>query len=250
MRTKTMLLSALLGTIGSVSVMAQTNVYSLNAVGYINVTCPVGFSIISCPLVASPDNTLNTVMNNGAGGYNGALDGCEVFFWQPSIANFSDDSAKPIGSNPKSQTVNTNGWALNGTNVLAPGVACWFENNTTSPITLTFVGQVPSTVTNTLGAGFSLVGAGIPMSGDLVTNSLANLTNYNLLDQVYVYVPAITNFATYSSGSGKAYGNGYNGNWTANGDPTVPSVGEGFWYENNSTPTTNVVWVESYSVSQ
>ena len=50
MRTKTMLLSALLGTLGSVSLMAQsTNVYSLNAVGYINVTVQPGFNIVSCP---------------------------------------------------------------------------------------------------------------------------------------------------------------------------------------------------------
>jgi hypothetical protein len=250
MRTKTILLSALLGAIGSVSVMAQTNVYSLNAVGYINVTCPVGFSIVSCPLTTSPDNTLNTVMNNGAGGYNGSLNGCEVYFWQPSTAGFSTDAAEAVGTGSKGTTANTNGWTHNGTNVLSPGAACWFQNNTLNPLTLTFVGQVPSTVTNTLGAGFSLVGAGIPMSGDLASNTLANLTNYNIGDQVYVWVPASNGFNTYSSASGKAAGFGYQGQWTSTGDPIVTNVGEGFWYENNSSPVTSVVWTESYSVSQ
>ena len=48
MRTKTMLLSALLGGLGSVSLMAQsTNVYSLNAVGYINITVQNPATILS-----------------------------------------------------------------------------------------------------------------------------------------------------------------------------------------------------------
>ncbi len=67
-----MLLSALLGTLGSVSLMAQsTNVYSLNAVGYINVTIDPGYNIISCPLIASPDNTINTLLTNGTGQFKG-----------------------------------------------------------------------------------------------------------------------------------------------------------------------------------
>jgi hypothetical protein len=247
MRTKTVLLTALLGALGSVSVHAQ-NVYSLNAVGYINVTCPVGFSIISCPLIGSPDNTMNTVLNNGAGGYNGALNGDIVYFWQPSILNFSEDLGKPVGTNPKSQTPNTNGWGANGTNILGPGVGAWFQNNSNTAITLTFVGQVPSAVTNTLGTGFSLVGIGIPTSGDVASNTLANLTNYNIGDQVYVYHPEITNFDTYTSVSptSKAGGHGYGGDWLSAGDPIVPNVGEGFWYDAYAT----IQWVENYSVAQ
>src|ERR1700689_2846186 len=91
MRTKTLLLSALLGSLGSVSLMAQsTNVYSLNAVGYINVTIPTGFSIISCPLVAAPDNTLNTLLNPS----NGVFKGVKFYPWNTSAGSYgTSDSA-------------------------------------------------------------------------------------------------------------------------------------------------------------
>jgi len=54
MRTKTLLLSGVVAALTSASLMAQ--VYSLNAVGYINVTIPPGFSIVA--------NQLNTTNNN------------------------------------------------------------------------------------------------------------------------------------------------------------------------------------------
>jgi len=178
-----MLLSALLGALGSVSVMAQNNVYSLNAVGYINVTVQPGFNIISCPLITSPDNTVGTVLNNASG----ALTGCDVYFWSPANG-YSEDVAKAIGG--KFGTTNANGWSFGGTNVLAPGVACWFLNAGSANIVLTFVGTVPTgPITNALSPGFNLVSSAVPMSGDLASNSISALTNYNIGDDVYVYDP-------------------------------------------------------------
>ena len=55
MRTKTLILSAVAGFIGCAAALADTNVYSLNAVGYINVTCQPGFTMIA--------NQLNTTNN-------------------------------------------------------------------------------------------------------------------------------------------------------------------------------------------
>jgi hypothetical protein len=47
MRTKTMLLSALLGSLGSLSLMAQsTNVYSLKEVGYIKIKSKHGIKTL------------------------------------------------------------------------------------------------------------------------------------------------------------------------------------------------------------
>jgi hypothetical protein len=253
MRTKTMILSALLGALGSVSVMAQTNVYSLNAVGYINITIYPGFNIISCPLIASPDNTINSLLNNGQGQYTGTT----LDFFSP-ITGPTYDSALPIGV--KGGTSNTNGWVNNGTNVIAPGVACWFDSTFKTNITVTFVGTVPTgPITNALYTGYNLVSSVVPASGDIITNSIMGLTNYNLFDTVFTFNPGATPAnVTYQSGSGKGYGgNGYNqatgvvgstGNWNANGDPILPFVGGGFFYENNSAGT--VQWVENYSVSQ
>jgi hypothetical protein len=250
MRTKTMLLSALLGALGSVSVMAQSNVYSLNAVGYINVTNYPGLNMVSCPLITSPDNTVGTVFNNS----NGALTGSVVFFYSPSTG-YSYDTALPTTG--KGSTTNANGWNSDGTNILSPGVCCWFENNSASTgsdvasnIVITFVGTVPTgPITNSLYTGLNLVSTVVPASGDIVTNSLMNLTNYNVGDTVYTYNQSVAgDYTTYQSGSGKGYSAGYNGNWTSVGDPILPWVGAGFFYQNNGSPT--VQWVENYSVAQ
>jgi len=253
-----MILSALLGALGSVSVMAQANVYSLNAVGYINITCYPGFNLISCPLIASPDNTINSVLNNG----DGHLTGTTLYFFSPITGPTSDSAENTSG---KPSTSNTNGWVQNGTNVLAPGVACWFQNGSTTNRVITFVGTVPTgPVTNTLYTGFNLVSSIVPASGDIITNSLMNLTNYNLGaagkggDQVFTFDQANTPInVAYQCGTGKGFGgNGYNqatgvvgstGNWNANGDPILPDVGGGFTYENSGA---NISWVENYSVSQ
>jgi len=251
MRTKTLLLSALLGSLGSVSVMAQTNVYSLNAVGYINVTCPVGFNIVSCPLIDG-DNTVGTVLNNASG----ALTGCDVYFWAPG-SGYSEDSARTVGTT-RNDTTNVNGWLGNGTNVATPGVGFWFENNTSSTLTLTFVGTVPTgAITNPLVYGFNLVGSVVPLpaGADLVSNTLSSFTNYNYGDVVYTYDPtqppatAYTEFASALPGTRGTITNSYKDSWRAPGDPIVPNVGQGFWYENNTAATT-VNWVEDYNVGQ
>jgi hypothetical protein len=245
-----MLLSALLGALGSVVVMAQTEVDSVNAAGYIAVTVIPGFNIVTCPLITSPDNTIGTILNNA----NGALTGSDVYFWFPTAnpAGYVQDSARNVGTS-KGETVNTNGWFNNGTNVAAPGTAFWFENNTNVNLTLTFVGMVPtSPTTNSLISGFNLVGSVIPMSGDLCSNSISALTNFSVGDVVYTFdatnIPIYTAYISVSP-SYKAGRSGYGGLWTLAGDPIIPNFGQGFWYE-NGTPGFTLEWVENYSVSQ
>jgi hypothetical protein len=133
---------------------------------------------------------------------------------------------------------------------LAPGIACWFLNSASSNVTVTFVGTVPSgTITNTLLTGFNLVGSVIPTSGDVVTNTLSGLTNYNIGDDVYMFNPVSQSFAEYVSSKRGTVG--YNNNWSATssgvGDPVTSAVYEGFFYLNTGA---TVNWVESYSVSQ
>jgi hypothetical protein len=244
MRTKTKVLSALLGVLGTASVMAQsTNVYSLNAVGYINVTVVPGFNIVSCPLISSPDNTVGTVFNNSSG----YLTGADVYFFNPATGQYPEDSALNVGSG-RGLTPNTNGWENGGTNVLNPGVACFFQNNSSTNITFTFVGTVPQgSLTNILTPGFNLVGSAVPTSGDLITNSITMLTNYNIGDDVYTYNPTTAQYPEYSAVSGvRSGGTGYNDNWLG-GDPIITNVGSGFFYQNNSNAP--VVWVENFSVN-
>jgi hypothetical protein len=221
MRTKTILLSGLLGALGSISVHAQ-NVYSLNAVGYINVTALPGFNIISCPLIASPDNTLNTVLNNT----NGAYKKDQVWAWSPSSGYLEE-----LGSGV--------GWSAGGHTTLNPGQAVWFNNTASTNITITFVGTVPSTNTTTIApAAFNLISTAIPASGDIVTNSLMLFTNGVKKDQVWTWNPTNQTYNpdTIASATG----------WPG-GDPVEMYVGGGFWYLNNQA--TNNYWVQSYSVN-
>src|SRR5258707_9446070 len=55
MKTKTLLLTAALAAAGAASAMAQ-NVYSVNAVGYINKSVQSGFSLLSNPFVVSNES--------------------------------------------------------------------------------------------------------------------------------------------------------------------------------------------------
>src|SRR4051812_16300088 len=61
MRTKTLLLSAVALAAGLLSSQAQSNVYSVNVVGYANITLQPGYNLISCPLLNS-NNDVNTVL--------------------------------------------------------------------------------------------------------------------------------------------------------------------------------------------
>jgi hypothetical protein len=250
MRTKTLLLSALLGALGSVSVHAQ-NVYSLNAVGYINVVLYPGFNMVSVPLITSPDNTIGTVLNNGTNAPV-SLTGDNVYFYSPATGLYTEDTAANVGT-LRGETTNANGWSAGGTLLASPGVGFWFQNRGTSPITNTFVGTVPSgPITNTLVSGFNLVGSVVPVSGDIVSNTISAFTNYNIGDDIYTFDPTqlpANQYTEYSivPSTGRGSGVGYNHNWLP-GDAIVPNVGEGFWYENKVGTT--VEWVENYSVSQ
>ena len=58
MRTKTLLLTAIVGALGFTA--AQAQVYSVNAVGYVNKSIPSGFSIVANPL-NNGDNKVSDV---------------------------------------------------------------------------------------------------------------------------------------------------------------------------------------------
>src|SRR5713226_3736027 len=60
MRTKTLLLTAALSAAGALTSMAQ--VYSVNIVGYINLSIPAGFSMMANQLNNSVDNKVTTLL--------------------------------------------------------------------------------------------------------------------------------------------------------------------------------------------
>jgi len=226
-----MLLSALLGAVGCVSALAQTNVYSANAVGYVNVTLYPGFNLVTDPLIATPNNAISNLLVNT----NGQYKGWTVFFYNPLNATpYSFDSGI------KSAWANGGG----GTETINPGQAVWINNPSNTTYSITFVGTVPTSVTTPLyHNAFNLVGSAIPASGDMVTNSLMLFSNATKGDSVFTYNPTLgTPYTLYS-----ATGKGITTNW-ASGNPQIPWVGAGLWYENSAG--TNNQWVQNYSVSQ
>jgi hypothetical protein len=143
--------------------------------------------------------------------------------------------------------VNASGWSGGGLTTLNPGEAAWFYNPSTSNMTATFVGTVVTgSATNTLIPGYNMVGSIVPVSGDIVTNSISSLTNVSLHDFVYQYDP-IAGYGNKDAVVRSGIGSGYNNEWTG-GDPIVPNVYDGFWYFNAASTNNN--WVENYSVGQ
>jgi len=123
MRTKTLLLTAALAAAGALSSMAQSNVYSLNIVGYVNLTLTNGFNAVANPL----DSGSNTIQNvfatnlpNGSVVYKFSGGGFNTFYTF-ARGSWSGDASLSPGESvmvlvPSTTTVTTVGTVLQGTN--------------------------------------------------------------------------------------------------------------------------------------
>jgi hypothetical protein len=238
MRTKTLILSGLLAALSGASALAQ--VYSLNAVGYINVNVPTGFSIIADQLYMtnqatsqSMDAVFGPTLLNGENG-NTAPDpyvGCILFpyynggFGTPLIVE--QTSAAPFWSSvPEATSTSFN-----------PGQAA-FIYNPGSAFTMTFVGQVPQgTVTNTMIQGFNLVASIIPQTGAVDTD-LGIVPGAN--DIVFNYISGGYTTANIWEviGASQFWGLGFS--------PTN-TVGTGmFYYSASATPNN---WIRTFNIN-
>jgi hypothetical protein len=142
--------------------MAQ-NVYSLNVVGYVNVTLPPQqFTCLANPLDASLGGTVangNDITNL----FQGANGGDSVSIWIPSAIDYS--------TTIPSYSTRTKTWSAN--HALPPGQALLYFNKGAAAEVITFTGQVPQGTYNvgTLpGSAFSMLGSPVPIGGD-PTNS-------------------------------------------------------------------------------
>jgi hypothetical protein len=110
---------------------ASAQVYSANAVGYVNMTVPAGLSIIANPLNGSPDNSLNTVLFLTDGDI-----GATIFRFDTGTQAFGD-AIQWGGTFLGWLTANPDpDWV-----VLAPGEAFFIQ--TIVPASVTWVGEVP-----------------------------------------------------------------------------------------------------------
>jgi hypothetical protein len=240
MRTKIALLSAALVAAGVASSMAQSNVYSLNIVGYVNVPVTANnFYLLSNPFDTGNGNSVSNVMSSLlSDSFN--QDGSSLYTFDP-VAGYSSEGFNYGGS------AGTGYW-YPGTTTLAPGKGFWFQPQDNQ--TITFTGSVVLNSTNTLAGNgnveLSLVGSAYPASTNLVglgMNWLANNNGFNQDgDGIYRWNPATQSFMTEYSFN---YGNGWSGP-TGDVNGPVLNVAEGFFYVNaNGTDQ----WVQNFTVN-
>lgn len=210
MKAKALLAAGLMMAASAASSLAQT-VYSVNAVGFVNLEFPPGFSIASNPL----DGATNTVV---------ALfpattpNGSTVFKFNPATGGFT------------SSTFFFGTWD-DPTMTLVPGEGFFFRNTAATTFTNTFVGNVKQgTLVTPLAAGFTLVSSQVPQSGLASTDLGLPIGNG---DTVFLfrnnnYVSSTFFFGTWDSG-----------------EPVI-NVGEGFFTRRSSSGN----WTRTFSVNQ
>lgn len=221
MRTKSLLAAAAIVAAGLASSLAQSNVYSLNVVGYVNRATPDGqFVLLSNPL-DSGSNTLNGILPNSA------LD-ATVFKWDFAGQNLDAVSSTKIPG----------GWSPDL--AIAPGEAFFYVS--VGDTTNTFVGQVRQgalTLPIVGGGSFNAIGSLAPVGGTL--NSLLN--NPAADDTIFPWLAAPgggdldPQTSTYVIDANPALNS-----WT----PNLPvNVADGFFYV---LAGGNTNWVKNFTV--
>jgi len=155
MRTKTILLSAAVITAGLLSSSAQSNVYSVNIVGYVNTPLTAG-AALKYTLVANPLN--NDVSNAYSNLFNVLPANSQVLKWTGSA--YSTATRTSFGT----------GWSPAGAEntTLSPGEGAFIRLPAgAAPVTNTFVGQFAGagSYTNPLPTGYTLKGSIVPVAG-------------------------------------------------------------------------------------
>jgi hypothetical protein len=222
MRTKALLLAAAVMAVGASTLTAQ--VYSANAVGYVNLSLPTGFSIIANPL-DNTNNELNTLLA-------GAPVGTRVYRFDAPTQNYISSSKIPPG------------WAPNLT--FDPGEGFFID--VAAPLNVTFVGEVPQGNLNnplTGGNAFQIKSSQVPQALPLGRPSAVNPTlefPAAAGDRVYTF-DNLTGYTSYTYNANPILGwLGPNNN---GGDgPTIP-VASGFFLQRAGTTD----WARTFSVN-
>jgi hypothetical protein len=210
MRTQLILTTAVLGVAGSLGASAQ--VYSVNAVGYINLTIPAKSYALAANQLKAGGNTAKEVIPT-------APDGTIIFRYAGAagfVANAYDFGA----------------WTLPDMK-LDPGTGFFLQNNGAAPLTVTFVGEVPQgSLSTSLAAGLNLVASQVPQEGKLVTDLAFTAGEGDIVYQWDAATQGYKNPNTFDFGA-----------WTG-GEPTI-KVGEGFFVQKAAAGS----WNRTFSVN-
>jgi hypothetical protein len=216
--------------------MAQ--VYSVNAVGYVNLTLKNKYNLICNPLNGT-NNNLNTIIPV-------APEGAQALRFSTSGQTFSSiDTYIVVVDDPS-----LNGWynasEQKTTNAFNPGEA-FFLYNPGPQTTITFVGEVPqgTVLSNSIAPRYGFYSSIVPQSVGLDTISFPRVggmqyTSWNPTSQAY------QNTLTYVVVEDSPPDSGWYTAAEVKTDPT-PAVGEGFLIYNPLLTASS--WVRSFSVN-
>jgi len=212
MRTKTLLCLAALTAAGVATSMAQSNVYSLNVVGYVNIPMAANQQVMIANQLNTTNNTIGSLIPNGP-------PGAQLFKYNGGYTAYAFDDVDLV-------------WLPNGNATLAPGEGCFFK----SPVatTLTFVGEViQGSTTNILPINLQAMRSSIvPQQGKITTDLLLP---GEAGDQLFRYAGGFSAFAF----------DDVDLVWLPS-EPTI-NVGEAFFYKKAST-STNSKWIRNFTV--
>jgi hypothetical protein len=215
MRTKTLLLTAAVCAAGIATSKAQ--VYSVNAVGYVNTPLVKGYNMISNPLnnTATDGNTIGKLFASLPGG-------SVIYYFDAATAKYV--SAQVDEFTPGEVT------GPAASIVLAPGNGVFVGSPTAG--TITFVGEVPQgTLSNPIPQGFSIKASQVPQAGTVtalgLTAPVDGTVIYNFDESTQTYKSF-----TYEFGA-----------WSA--EPSL-QVGEAVFFSSPSATT----WSRTFSVNQ
>lgn len=207
MRTKALLGLAALA-VSAATCVAQSNVYSLNIVGYVNVDITNGFNFINLPLKPSDGNyniTNTIVMPAGA-------DGASLFKWTGTAYS----STIPTW-------VDGMGWYTEQAISIGLGESFFIDSPVTGKIT--FVGEVQTgAIANTIPAGMTPLGNKVP-----ATEAWPGKTVGNDGDTIFVWNKAQKRWD--STLWGFVAGEGWFDGTAFSGGPVL-APGQGVFYQN------------------
>jgi len=206
-------------SVASIATAVAQTVYSVNAVGYVNVTVPAGkFALLANPL-NQPTNSVAAVLP-------GVPSGTIVYIFNAAGA-FDQATARAGGV-----------WTGTGAaDMLNPGAGFFVKNAGATDMTITFVGEVPqgTNLTVNIAAGFSLIGSIVPQVGGLETVLGFPAANG---DKAYLFDNTAQTYTTYTRRGV--------GVWTGgSGEPSL-AVAQGIFYQAAAATT----WTRSFSVNQ
>lgn len=248
MRTKTLLITAALSAAGALTSMAQTNVYSVNVVGYINLTAPPGFSLLANQLDVDGTNKIGAVLNNANANPVG-IDGIQLLRFKNN--NYTIDAYDGTGN-----AVGFVGWYDNGTgnpstNTIGPGSGFFLYNPYNTNIILTLTGNVKQgTNSIPIPAGFSLNSTVAPQAVVLDTTPTNNFPATDGMEYL-AYTNIIGNPGNYAvpdfyDATGNAVGFiGWYDNGTGLQVFPTPAVGQGYFIFN---PGASNNWSRNFTV--